>query len=395
MNLTGETMQIESFSNRVKENCNISDARYWGYFSICNLLLRLRDLYHQEHSLLPWEKSETAVVSRWIQDREAMWEKLEEEPFRPLVVGGESCDPFDIETINKHLIPQGFLYGAGYGLLKKPNFFLSRIERSLESDDHRIWIVNGDVCRDLSPPIAFHQNGTIVIRKHIFAGYLYHKYLELGSRHSMSLLRRAFSLKGFDGPSRDPFAKDPGELGEKINSLADEILVLLLWHELGEHSTSTEGGEGDSQSEAFRELIMRSEDRLSEFRLRSIKDVLSDCSPGGPLSRIIEKNDPGLLYFYGALQDDTAKAMFPEMGRGILDFDENMESIEQMRLQVQARARDLYDRVVDLYNAGGPYRQKPRDESSGEDRTFHPDDEQDPAMMATLKKIRDFFKESL
>jgi hypothetical protein len=37
-------IDIESFTSQVKRNCNISDAKYRGYYSLCGLLLRLRDL---------------------------------------------------------------------------------------------------------------------------------------------------------------------------------------------------------------------------------------------------------------------------------------------------------------------------------------------------------------
>ena len=29
----------------IKYNCDVSDAQFWGYFSICGLLMRYRDLF--------------------------------------------------------------------------------------------------------------------------------------------------------------------------------------------------------------------------------------------------------------------------------------------------------------------------------------------------------------
>jgi len=35
-------MDIKKLIDQIKFNCNLSDARFWGYYSICGLLLRMR-----------------------------------------------------------------------------------------------------------------------------------------------------------------------------------------------------------------------------------------------------------------------------------------------------------------------------------------------------------------
>ena len=44
-------IDINSIATQVKHNCNISDAQFWGLYSPCGLLLRMRDLYKAEHNL--------------------------------------------------------------------------------------------------------------------------------------------------------------------------------------------------------------------------------------------------------------------------------------------------------------------------------------------------------
>jgi hypothetical protein len=44
---------MEQLLKTIKLNCHISDARYWGYFSICGLLMRMLDLYRSENGLKP------------------------------------------------------------------------------------------------------------------------------------------------------------------------------------------------------------------------------------------------------------------------------------------------------------------------------------------------------
>ena len=39
----------------IRHNCDISDARDNGIYSICNLVLKLRNLYKWEHAIEPWQ----------------------------------------------------------------------------------------------------------------------------------------------------------------------------------------------------------------------------------------------------------------------------------------------------------------------------------------------------
>ena len=34
---------IDTFIKQVKLNCNVSDAKFWGYYSICGVLMRYRE----------------------------------------------------------------------------------------------------------------------------------------------------------------------------------------------------------------------------------------------------------------------------------------------------------------------------------------------------------------
>ena len=81
---------VENLAAQVRHNCRVSDARSWGFHSICGLLLRLREQYKWEQGLEPWSKAETADVLPWIEQREAEWETLHEAEPGPLVIGGES-----------------------------------------------------------------------------------------------------------------------------------------------------------------------------------------------------------------------------------------------------------------------------------------------------------------
>ena len=45
--------EISDLQRQVQKNCDISDARHAGVYSLCGLLLRMRDLYKWEHRMVP------------------------------------------------------------------------------------------------------------------------------------------------------------------------------------------------------------------------------------------------------------------------------------------------------------------------------------------------------
>jgi hypothetical protein len=65
-------LNIASITSQVKHNCNISDAKHWGNYSPCGLLLRMRDLYKIENGLKPWEEISHKTIGAWIDERERL-----------------------------------------------------------------------------------------------------------------------------------------------------------------------------------------------------------------------------------------------------------------------------------------------------------------------------------
>jgi hypothetical protein len=54
----------ETLHKDIKFNCDVSDARFWGYFSICGLLMRYRDLYRSEQGLEPYRTGSDLRLDR-------------------------------------------------------------------------------------------------------------------------------------------------------------------------------------------------------------------------------------------------------------------------------------------------------------------------------------------
>ena len=120
-------LNLGQLVNTVQKNCHISDARHAGDFTLCIFLLKMREFFRWENDIpfardLPKEE-----VGAWLQEREGLWSDLEESPFESLPLEGRQLDPFDADSVNRELIPQGYVYSGGYGRFSKPHFFLGSL----------------------------------------------------------------------------------------------------------------------------------------------------------------------------------------------------------------------------------------------------------------------------
>ena len=125
-------LDLESITRQVLLNCDISDARHAGLYSICGLALRLRDLYKWEAGLPPWIEKESSEILDWIGNKEQKWEEIADTEYSKISIRGRDYDPFDTRQINAVFEPLGFYYGAGYARSLKPTFFLAAIEDKKE-----------------------------------------------------------------------------------------------------------------------------------------------------------------------------------------------------------------------------------------------------------------------
>ncbi|MBW1992606.1 MAG: hypothetical protein JRI59_10970 [Deltaproteobacteria bacterium] len=91
---------LQDFIRQVRRNCQLASGAQAGLFSLCGLLLRLRQLYKWEHDLLPWQEPESAAVLEWIATQERAWEAQGDLSWHCLQWNGCSLDPFAIEDIN-------------------------------------------------------------------------------------------------------------------------------------------------------------------------------------------------------------------------------------------------------------------------------------------------------
>lgn len=327
-------MDLDRLIEQIKYNCNVSDARFWGYYSICGLLLRMRGLYRHERGLMPWEKIPSDDISSWIGERERLWRDLEDKDFQPIDINGKGLDPFEIEAINRVLNERGLVYGGGYSTFGKPAFFLARLQEKRQLYDYTVYYAEKELCRDLSTSIAMLQGICIFMRKEPLELILYEKVEEMRSRRFKGLLDRAFSLYGIGKDFPEKLT-----LYEKIKVISEDISDIFIYHEIGEAIEDRYGIQWQDVS-----------DRWLELHLRGIKDLLADTSNYGPLELIIKRKDERLLLFYLLFLDGIRKAFFPEIMNAFQSFLDSGEwnLIRKARDKGYEKAKSIMEEIARL-----------------------------------------------
>ncbi len=219
-------MHSDSLVKQVRHNCDLSDARFAGHYSICGLALRLRDLFKWEQRLAPWEEREASEVLAWIGQKEQLWERLQNEDFIPLTIDGKAYDPFDVRAINARLIPRGLFYGAGYAQSLKPSFVLGRVDDRHRHNGLAVVHMGAELARDLLTLPALSQGDDVVLRKEAAQLYVWDQIFYV-TPSRRPFLEYAFQHAGIKN-------HDPVGLRPHFGSLLESLYALFVRHEIGE-----------------------------------------------------------------------------------------------------------------------------------------------------------------
>jgi hypothetical protein len=320
----------------IKCNCDISDARYWGYYSICGLLMRYRDLFRSEMGIEPWSPIAREEIAAWIGRKESLWTALEGRDLRNLTIKGAAYSPFDIDGINQALHADGYTYGAGYGMYLKPTFFLGRVLSVAAVEGHTVRITGREFVRDLFTSPAMLRENSIFLRLEPLKALLWDKFTECRPDRG-PVLADAFRAYGIT----------PGQPVSDDLIRTFELMVLnysgiLLRHELAESREAVP---------QWKELLAQTGDRNTEHFLRAVKDLVADTSDSGPFRCIVEIQDRGALALSIGLMDGYRKLLFPEAREAYGRFlrDGSWDSVEDARSSGHARFLSLRQKIVELF----------------------------------------------
>jgi hypothetical protein len=315
--------QETTLFENIQYNCDISDARDHGVYSMCSMVLKLRNLYKWEQGVEPWDEPEPGDLLDWIEQKENYWADIAGEPYRPLMVESREQSPYDLEAVNGSLVNKKIVYGAGYGRSLKAIFYLARELDRWSVEDCPVVLLGEEKAKEMASPFAMVQDGVIIIRRESLRFFFWDQVQELRSS-SRSSLRYAYEQYGLMTNG----SLDQEQFKVKLDSIVDGELDLFIYHEVGEILQKT------LDSETLQTIIRRFPGSVMEFLCRALKDVLADTHPRGVLSLVIREQRSSTLGFYVGFLDGLREKLFPEMAEGWQRFHQSgdWQHIESARV---------------------------------------------------------------
>jgi hypothetical protein len=337
----GISMDLARLTSQVRHNCDVSDARHAGIYSVCGLALRLRDLYKWDHRLPPWEEHAAAAVLDWIGLREELWESLADAQFQPLTIDSSEFEPFDSLAINAALTPHGLFYGAGYAHSLKPTFFLANIEACQTFRGRTVWRLGQELARDLLTLPAFVQDDQVVLRTEAARMFLWDEIAYIPNSGRPAL---AFALAAC--------CNLPDTNAEGIRRHLDAIMKVqqatYLRHELSELEEQV------FDRALWRQMLTDFPHTLVELLIRTLKDVLADTGPHGPLRHFSAQRDKAGLGFYMAFSAGIVPLLFGELRASFNTFMQHgdWDEIDRATAAVYHKAEAYAREIMAIYAAG-------------------------------------------
>jgi hypothetical protein len=292
---------LPQLASVVQRNCDISDARHAGDYGMCTFLLKMREYYRWENEL-PFARSlPRDELGEWLKTREQAWGGMEADAFAPLPLERGALDPFDAAAANRELLPQGCVYGAGYGRMGKPVFFLGELLRVEERAGLTIRISSCEYARELAAPPAMLQGRTIFVRLESVRRYLWEKIEEWQWRKQGGAMARV--LASYD------FLADPESA---LARMAGNEMESMILHEIGEATA------GELLGGAWDEMILSVAGTPAEIEARAVRDLLADCLQ--TLPALIERANLPALHFHFATFDAPRRQLFPQALQAYEDY---------------------------------------------------------------------------
>lgn len=339
---------LAELTRAIQHNCDLSDARFGAGYSLCTLILKLRNRYKWQQGLNPWDEPEPGVVLDWIEGQEAYWQEIAAEEYQPLPLRGITVDPYELTVVNAGLAAHNLAYGAGYGRSLKAVFFLAEVRERLTVAGCPVLILGRELARELSAPFAMLQQGEIIIRREPLRFFFWDQIQELQVATRLPL-RHALHCHGVVDQD---LTLDHNALRDRLDTIVDREIPIFIHHEIGERC------ETGLASESVQALVAAFADTPTELVARGVKDILADTHPQGMLSFIIHERRHASLSFYLGFLDGMRRVLFPEIGPAYLRFreDGDWSGISRARDQARnanlARAESIQAAVRDLDTMG-------------------------------------------
>ncbi len=278
----------------VQRNCDVSDAHFAGDYTLCVYLLKMREFYRWSKGLPLGDSIASDAVGRWVEQREACWEDLEDQDYLPVTVDGIDFPALESEAVNARLLPQGYVYGAGLGRFAKPYFFLAELLNQEPLQGYTVLVAGREYARELAAPPAMAQGRNIFIRRECLRRMLWENVDEWRWRKRENAMARAIGCYDFD---RD--------LEQALESMTQNELETVILHEIGEVVA------GELLGHAWNDMLLTVSRTSAEMLARAVRDLLADCLSSLPA--LLDEENQASLHYYFANFSPVRKDLFPSL----------------------------------------------------------------------------------
>jgi len=268
MKSAAQSFSLKEIQQTVQHNCAISDARYSREYSLCIYLLRLREFYRWKNKIPLGASIDQKKLGSWVSETETFWDDIEETDYLPLNIGGETCDPFDAELVNRQLKDSGLHYSAGLGRLGQPHFLLAKELTTTHSEQFTCVECGEELARDIITLPAMAQNKTIYLRRESLNQLLWQMYDEWNINKAPGPMARLVE--------RYSISNDK-QLDHTLNAASTELSKVLIHHELGEIAA------GDLLGNDYQQMTVAFHGKPGEMQIRAVRDLLADSLCTWPL----------------------------------------------------------------------------------------------------------------
>ena len=315
-------VRMSQLIDTVQKNCTITDARHARDMTMCTFLLEMREYFRWEMEIPFHARVPKDELGDWLNARESIWDKVEEEEFEALPLNASGVDPFESDAVNRELIPHGLVYSSGLGRFRKPHFVLAQLQRQEQREGLNVLVAGCEYARDLIAPPATLRNGTIFLRMDSIRRLLWNKYEEWQWREKESALGRAFTHYGFDV-----------DIERGLDRMAEAEAETMILHEMGEARAEKLLGE------AWGTMLGQLDSKHAELLARGVRDHLADCLV--TLPTLLQREAFGSLHFYLANLSGLRRALFPALSRAYDNWQLNRAPTELTGVIVAGEAHWL------------------------------------------------------
>jgi len=321
----------QTIIDSVQKNCHISDAQHASDYTLCIYLLKMREFYRWEKGLHYDDQLNPDLIGVWLNEREALWNELDDNDFHPIGAGSTLHSSFDSKAINDELMPKGFIYSAGYGPKSKAIFCLAELEQQILQDEYNIFISGREFARDLTAPVAMSQQNNIYIRRESLHRMIWEKTVEWGWHQNKNAMFKAMNF--YD------FAEHPEE---SLDQMTEKELNSVILHEIGEIKSAKE-------LKNWHDMTHNLPRSKAEIMTRAIKDMIADAI--STLPTLINNQDAASLHFYFANFTHMRKELAPDLLKAYQQWD-NTEDYNKLLAAANRSGEhwlDIARDILDIY----------------------------------------------